>query len=228
MTTCYMCSRESVSDEHVPPLCLFPEQKDLPPGVDLRRNLIKVPSCEEHNLRKSNDDEYLSLVLIAGIHSNATAQRQVSTKLMRALQKRPSKYGLFGRVYEINLFGKPTGIFFVNRARFNRSIEYIARGLYFYHFHETWLEPIQVFSPVFAVSSGPNPQMASRALIAIETLTRDFLSAQPTYGENPEVFTYQIALLGSKEGFVVRMLFYGGIPITAVSHPSLLPRGGAA
>ncbi len=228
MATCYMCPREAVSSEHVPPLCLFPEPKDLPLGVDLRKNLIKVPSCVVHNLQKSNDDEYLLLVLIAGINANATARQQVSTKLMRALQKRPSKYRMFGRVYEISLFGKPTGMFFVNRARFDRSIEYVARGLYYHHFHEPWLEPIQVYSPVFAVSSGPNPREAARALLAIEALAANFLSAQPSHGENPEVFTYKIALLGKKEGFVVRMLFYGGIPIIAVSHPSLSLRVGAA
>ena len=63
MATCYMCDEESTSSEHVPPKCLFPEQKDLPEGVDLRKSLITVPSCDLHNSKKSNDDEYYSIVL---------------------------------------------------------------------------------------------------------------------------------------------------------------------
>ena len=47
MNTCYMCEKESTSSEHVPPKCLFPEKKDLPDGVDLRKSLITVPSCDE-------------------------------------------------------------------------------------------------------------------------------------------------------------------------------------
>ena len=57
--TCYMCTSAATSVEHVPPRCLFPEQKDLPIGVDLRKQLITVPSCDIHNSRKSKDDEYL-------------------------------------------------------------------------------------------------------------------------------------------------------------------------
>jgi len=36
-STCYMCDAPETSVEHVPPRGLFPEQKDLPPGVDLRK-----------------------------------------------------------------------------------------------------------------------------------------------------------------------------------------------
>lgn len=35
--TCYMCDAPATSEEHVPPKCLFPERKDLPQGMDLRR-----------------------------------------------------------------------------------------------------------------------------------------------------------------------------------------------
>ena len=64
MTQCYMCSAESVTTEHIPPKCIFPEKKDLADGRDYRRNLITVPSCADHNLHKSGDDEYLLYVLV--------------------------------------------------------------------------------------------------------------------------------------------------------------------
>src|SRR4051812_40697399 len=65
--TCYMCAELATSREHVPPKCISPEQKDV--GRDFRENLITVPSCREHNGRKSRDDEFL-LVCLAGIIGN--------------------------------------------------------------------------------------------------------------------------------------------------------------
>lgn len=53
--TCYMCDLSATSVEHVPPKCMFPEFKDA--KVDLRRKLITVPSCDDHNAKKSRDDE---------------------------------------------------------------------------------------------------------------------------------------------------------------------------
>ena len=70
---CYMCDGRATTDEHVPPKCLFPEEKDLPKEVSLRVELIKVPSCELHNTAKSKDDEYLLYVLCMNIANNAVA-----------------------------------------------------------------------------------------------------------------------------------------------------------
>ena len=55
---CYMCDSYAVTVEHVPPACLFPEKKDSK-DIDFRKNLITVPSCEIHNSKKSDDDEFL-------------------------------------------------------------------------------------------------------------------------------------------------------------------------
>ena len=61
--TCYMCHKPASTREHAPPLCFFPEAKDLEPPQDLRKHLITVPSCPDHNLSASKDDEY-ALVLV--------------------------------------------------------------------------------------------------------------------------------------------------------------------
>jgi len=95
MEHCYICNEPKVSDEHIPPQCLFPDSKDLPAGLDLRKNLITVPSCAEHNLRKSGDDEYLLFVLVANLNVNTVGLNQWRTKIRRAMIKRPSKKGIF-------------------------------------------------------------------------------------------------------------------------------------
>lgn len=61
--TCFACSNSATTHEHVPPACLFPETKDTDCNQDFRRNLITVPACADHNLRKSSDDEYFLWVL---------------------------------------------------------------------------------------------------------------------------------------------------------------------
>ena len=59
-----MCDNLATTKEHVPPKCLFPEKKDLKDiSLDLRKALIKAPSCVDHNCKKSGDDEYLFNVL---------------------------------------------------------------------------------------------------------------------------------------------------------------------
>lgn len=54
---CYMCEKPASTVEHVPPKCIFPEQKDSLGGQDLRKQLITVPACDVHNTKKSRDDE---------------------------------------------------------------------------------------------------------------------------------------------------------------------------
>ena len=70
--TCYMCEAVATTDEHAPPRCLFPETKDLiDKSLDLRKELITVPACKEHNTAKSTDDEYLLNILSLNITSGS-------------------------------------------------------------------------------------------------------------------------------------------------------------
>ncbi len=64
-----MCERDATSREHVPPLCLFPEIKDTK-GINFRKDLITVPSCDLHNSKKSDDDEFLMLSLSGLLKNN--------------------------------------------------------------------------------------------------------------------------------------------------------------
>src|SRR3546814_6410940 len=88
--SCYMCDEPSVSKEHTPPRCVFPEQKDTN-GKDFRKALITVPSCETHNSAKSKDDEYLMMVLTSYFNNNEAAQEQIRSKIARAWAKSPDR-----------------------------------------------------------------------------------------------------------------------------------------
>src|SRR5688500_12577288 len=88
MATCYMCDKPASTTEHAPPKCFFPEVKDV--GVDLRRDLITVPSCTDHNSSRSKDDEYAMIFVVSHFETNPLARTQFGTKCIRAMRRSPA------------------------------------------------------------------------------------------------------------------------------------------
>lgn len=138
--TCYMCDRIATTKEHVPPKCLFPEDKDLPEGVNLRKDLISVPSCDEHNTSKSNDDEYLMYLLCMTISNNSTAFSQFKTKIARATKRNPKlmqsilKGGRQVIAVGNDGIAKNTIINHADTDRIQTCFEHIAHAMYYHHF----------------------------------------------------------------------------------------------
>ena len=93
--SCYMCDNPPTTMEHVPPKCFFPESKDVFDGKDYRKNLISVPSCEDHNLKKSHDDEYIFYVVLSNYSGNLVAFNQFVSKALRAYRKNPKLLGIY-------------------------------------------------------------------------------------------------------------------------------------
>ena len=138
MSNCYFCGASATGIEHVPPKCLFPEAKDAF-GVDHRKNLITVPSCDKHNLEKSRDDEFLMASITPVVGNNGTALVQTKTKLLRAFNRTDGR--LFGTAirnpHSMQLQcpdGKKIPVFFgeADLPRLCRVLEHIGRGLYFH------------------------------------------------------------------------------------------------
>ena len=89
--TCYMCSGRATSKERVPPKSFFPEQPI--DGVDLRRNLITVPSCSLHNGAKLQDDEFFrAVVTLTSTMQSKAARSLFMGKILRAVKESPKKY----------------------------------------------------------------------------------------------------------------------------------------
>jgi len=217
-----MCTKLSTTKEHIPPQCIFPEQKDLPAGVDFRRNLITVPSCDDHNLSKSYDDEYLNLVIMSHFENNLHAQRQFSKKQMRAFKERPSKYGMFKGMFPAKVFGLPSMGFIVDRERLDKSLDWISRGLYHHHFNDIWAERIRIVIPSLVAVGSPDSQEINLREAHISAITSKYLQGEPINGGNPEIFQYQFRRELDPLGFIVRMVFYEGFLVTAFSIPSVM------
>lgn len=219
--TCYMCEAKATGVEHAPPRCLFPEQKDVP-GVDLRKNLISVPSCDAHNSQKSKDDEYLLFVLISHFENNTVAEKLMRTKILRALKRRPNLAGIYtSETKRVVLGGQPTSAFRLDLNRIERELDHVARGLYFHEFREKWNRRIAVHSPAWLALEGPDPQFVNTTTQTMANTAALFFKNHPRKGDNPDVFWYQLDAKPGSERLLVRMLFYHGVEVVAFSDPKL-------
>lgn len=192
--TCYMCDLVATSEEHAPPKCIFPEQKDTPNGTDYRRNLVTVPSCDAHNSAKSHDDEYLLHVLAASYTSSNVGLTQFITKSARAFAKAPTKASsLIRRSQPVQL--KRTGDstwenglqVIIEAERLDLVLGNCARALYFHETSRKLVGPLEVITG-FTMYSDPTIQANVTAGLS---LTKSFFADHEAKGENPDVFWYK-------------------------------------
>ncbi len=223
---CFACERAAVGREHVPPACLFPEGKDSPARVDMRRDLITVPSCEYHNLRKSRDDEYFLWVLSTNLPANGIAQTQVSTKLARAYRRRPALgQAMLHEAKDAVVFDSRTGAAHeaievpLDAPRFQKVLDLIVLGLYRHHFNARWLGSIRVHPDFIAFPDSPDPLDLEATRIGLFEAAEVLFANSPKHGANPDVFWYQVLEAQDLVRCIIRLNFYGGCTATAFVGP---------
>jgi hypothetical protein len=212
--TCYMCNSVATSREHVPPLCLFPEEKDI--KVDaFRRNLITVPSCEKHNSQKSSDDEYLMMCIAGIVGNNQIGYFHNITKVKRALDRKDAAFvdyifsnpkktiikGEDGKDYSV-LLGSP------DHDRLKRCFEHIARGLYYAENKKVFNGKCVVFLGFLKYKEGNFEQIKIllNKMIVVQAKGDHF----KTKGANPEIFKYQFSVKDQFGMICVKITFYEG------------------
>ena len=217
-----MCDQPANTEEHTPPKCLFPEQKDLPTGIDYRKNLIKVPSYHIHNTAKSNDDEYLLYVLAASAGSNEVGLNQFLSKVQRAIRRKP---GVAKKLSEnhtaVSIQDTKTSkvsnsvALEIDISRIQDSLEKTARAIYFHHTGKKHLAIVNVvINFILSLNDLSLNEQTQKLIAAAEPI----LCSQTKYGENPEVFTYRFA---STENITfIELTFYGSNKALAVLSDS--------
>lgn len=222
MTTCYMCDEKSTSSEHVPPKCLFPKKKDLPKGVDLRKTLITVPSCDLHNSRKSHDDEYLLYCLVMSIPSNEIGKNQFLTKIIRAIERNPSLIRKYLNNHQnVAVENMETGEWSqsigcqVDDYRIDKSLEQLSKALYFHHFGIKALGEIGIY-PNFLLSMSEGYKKTNETIARMDSMSEELFSKEESHGANPEVFKYCAVDLGEREPKILRLYFYEGNRVTVI------------
>jgi hypothetical protein len=193
-----MCEEKKTSMEHAPPKCIFPEKKDLPKGFNFRKNLISVPSCDEHNSRKSKDDEYLMFVLATSLGGNEHKFEHFKNKVMRAVQRRPHVFQSFMQnqqpVLLVDEQGKrQTSVSYkIDEDRIDNMFKHIAHGLFFHHTGQKWAGNYWVFCPDFMVLEGDDPARANQVIQKIGDEMNNQFTNEGKNGHNPDVFTYSL------------------------------------
>ncbi len=214
--------KPATSKEHVPPKCLFPESKDLDSGLNYRNNLIKVPSCDEHNSEKSKEDEYLQLILTNGYFNNQAGYNHFSKKITRALTRKPAiLFSLYEKSNPVTVDNLTTVSIDIDRERFNRSIEHICRGLYFHEFKKTFSAPIGVHTPLLLSINEPESDAVNELVTKLSKKIIHELSAFEKRGDNSEIFWYKMLYDQPKNRLLVQLAFYGGFDVFAISDPLL-------
>jgi len=210
--TCYMCRRQSTSREHVPPLCLFPEKKDFQDDPDYRKNLITIPSCDKHNLKKTSDDEYLLSVLTTHIDNNPVGVRLFNSKVVRALERRPWNLFKFYRdPFRLTVGDQSTPGFMVDRKRIDRSINRITRGIFFHHFQKKALGTALIVPSSIAARPDKKGIITNRHIFQYRQWSQDVWSIADRYGENQDIFYYQVFRFEDYERTAIRLVFYEGV-----------------
>lgn len=219
---CYMCCKEATGDEHVPPRCLFPESKDLPAGVDLRKQLITVPSCDEHNTAKSRDDEYLLYLLVINLPANETAKSQFLTKVIRSIKRNPRLIEKFmTNPHAVTVVDNETGevnktvAINIDNARLDSALTHISRALYFHHFKEQWLGNVKVHPDFLLASLDPHEgQKLNEAGEKMAEAADHLFSGCEFHGANQDVFKYQVLGGDAEIHKLMRLHFYNGCRVS--------------
>jgi len=210
-----MCDSPATSREHVPPKCIFPENKDLA-DQNLRDGLITVPSCEIHNSKKSADDEFL-MVSLAGIFgNNSIGYQHKMTKVNRAITKASNR--LLDKVFlnrkhfvvqlEGNKFievirGTP------DCRRLEQCFERIAFGLFVHHFKKRFAGNLRVQMTYldYEAKDAATFNKFIRHKVELE------LKGKPRIGINHSVFFYDFTDPDQFGLFVLKMCFYEGVEV---------------
>lgn len=207
-----MCERDAISMEHVPPICLFPEIKDTK-GINFRKNLIKVPSCDVHNSKKSDDDEFLLFSLTGLIANNYLGTYHFLTKVNRAIKRKNKEFinkhvvrNYKLKILQINGEERLVSIGYPDEQRLARCFEHIAYGLYYYKYKERFIGDVAMIIG-FVDYNDSNQQELKKFMkrrFELETkLNEEFK------GENPEVFNYQFHRPNEHGLIAIKIVFYG-------------------
>jgi len=219
---CYYCGKVASSREHVPPKCLFPEEKDLADGLNYRKNLISVRSCDEHNSKKCKDDEYLQLILIHGYFNSRAGREHFNKKIIRAITRRPAMLAaLYNKQHPVTVDAEPTVAVDIDRERFNRVLEQVCQGLYFYEFGDHWQDEIEIHTPLLLSMNAPDSDKVNELVTNLSKAIIRELNDCEKRGDNPEIFWYQMLVNREKKRLIIRMMFYEGFDVFAISDPLL-------
>lgn len=233
---CYSCDKRATNWEHAPPKGFFPTRKHGfrdSAGRDHRKNLVMVPSCDDHNNPKSQSDDYAMTVVgimsaVYGGGLNEANPHPFALDLIRRVQRGPR---LRASIIEsatpvVTSAGKLLSAE-VDTETINEVIEATVRALFF-HEHgwaRRWPGRCHVHNPHFRMPDLASGPAANEIELAISGFDEQRGRAHPGWalkGEHPDVFAYQLAETAPGRPSM-RLLFYGVFTFLAFSDDPTAP-----
>ncbi len=161
-------------------------------------------------------------VLSTNLYANSVAKQQVSTKLRRANKRRPA----LGRVIlsdtkDATVVDSHSGTkhdvveVLLDGARFQRVLDLIALGIYRHHFGERWVGSVRVHSDFIGYTDSVQIHDVDTSRLVLFDAAEQLFAAAAKYGENPDVFWYQVHEPNDKYRCLIRLVFYGRCTTTA-------------
>ena len=214
---CYLCEAEKFSMEHVPARCFFPEEPEY------RKDLIKVPSCQQHNENTSKDDEYVRNIICMSIGNNSVAFKQFIDKVIKSFQHSPALQSqTLQNTRKVYVEGKEgiqhTFAFEIDRNRFDKVMKKIGYALYYHTYNKVWQRGL-----IVATDCLLNIGLQQDEYGQLISMYRQQIIEPIFDGKNPKVFQYKFQETESEE-VILWMKFYEGfevfiIPNTNTSRP---------
>ena len=131
---CYYFGAPAVSEDHLPPSCIFDDPKPS--------NRIKVPSCKKHNEDQSMDDEHFRCFVTTASPGSSVAKSLFLGKVVRGLERSNLFYEIWDSRRQVELRSE-AGLFVgtapaleFKRDRIQSVISRMTRGFYFHFFGE--------------------------------------------------------------------------------------------
>ena len=181
----------------------------LRPRVNMSRHCVS-------SLRKMN------AVITSHIESNQIARHQYK-KTIQAIKRRPWLLSTFFKnLRPIQVSGIQTGVFHVDKERFDKSLDHMSRGIYYHHFKESIELPSATLSfSLLADSTSKAAIETNKVLLQWREYSTNGLAQYPIFGENPTVYYYQVFKDKDSDGIAIRHVFYEGVVIDVVFEPKL-------
>ena len=220
---CYACGSPTTSREHVPPKCLFPTEL----GVNLRKNLLTVPSCDKHNIQKSDDDEFLLASLAGIIGCNDVGMAHKFTKVDRAIRRsggRILKKAL--KEQRVDMFATKNGTQInitwgtPDLKRLNACFALIGKGLFYSQYGHMFEGA--VYSEIVYIPLNDRGRMGYRSFV-VDQMTQE-LSKTSMKGENSEVFQWRVGPQDVSGACCAQLIFYGNLSVFLGFVPKGAPK----
>lgn len=207
---CYVCGSEVVGEEHVPPASYFPKG---PKG-----QLIKVPSCKQHNYDLQHDQEYVRAIVATEQSTNLFARKLSQDKVVRSIvRSQRMLYEVMSAAEPTLAFnGEPTAKLIADLSRFNRVMVMIAYGVYFHLHRKRYFGGFDIYSPNFTSIGNETERDREYISVLSRLSSRGFFERVEL--PNEDVFALGTNIKNDFE-FAYRLEFYNGFTVIAVSVP---------